>query len=158
MAQHFLPFKASGCETPKLKWSDPGSRLWNDIDIKRALYFTSLQSPPMTHSARAIPAKEMSLFTKRRRAYVACTGCRKRKIKVRISSILLHFRCLSSPTVTAVCNPLRRRLQHLHALFLKGTQMRILRRAGRLFVLDLPTWHASPRNSGSLSRAELLQG
>ncbi|KAJ7920595.1 hypothetical protein B0H13DRAFT_1867507 [Mycena leptocephala] len=33
----------------------------------------------MTHSA--IPAKEMSLFTKRRRAYVACTGCRKRKIK-----------------------------------------------------------------------------
>jgi hypothetical protein len=39
----------------------------------------------MTHSA--IPAKEMSLFTKRRRAYVACTGCRKRKIKVRISSI-----------------------------------------------------------------------
>jgi hypothetical protein len=38
-AQHFLRLKAFGCETLKLKCSDPGSHLWNDIDIKRALYF-----------------------------------------------------------------------------------------------------------------------
>ncbi|KAJ7890999.1 hypothetical protein B0H14DRAFT_3428873 [Mycena olivaceomarginata] len=83
-------------------------------------------------SRSSTPSSVLSLFTKRRRAFLACTECRKRKIKVSIPH-------LPDPSVNqiyliaSVCFGAGYRfVQTMHTVHAKGHQMRILCRPGQL--------------------------
>ncbi|KAJ6562124.1 hypothetical protein B0H19DRAFT_1259726 [Mycena capillaripes] len=56
-------------------------------------------------SSSSSSSSALSLFTKRRRAYVACANCRKRKIKVGTSTYIPRFQSLGStnPSLSPQC-------------------------------------------------------